>query len=178
MRKTLLTLFLICAPLISIAARVSRRSTRHWARSSVDTLRPTGSIEVFKGIPYAVPPVGSRRWKPSEPATAWAEPPIADRFGPDWLQAATMDIVPEPEKDWYYHAPSLTSEDCLYLNIWKPAGAEKKNLPVMVWIHGGGLVQGSGSWPLYDGEQLARKGVVLVTLNYRLGIFAHSRIRN
>ena len=173
MKRILTLLVCLLSPLCSFAADS--------AAPHVDT--PLGKVvgrfadgnrdvEVYKGIPYAVPPVGSRRWKPAEPTSAWPEPLIADRFGPDCVQPATMDIVPEPEKDWYYHAPSLTSEDCLYLNVWRPASREQKSLPVMVWIHGGGLVQGSGSWPLYDGAQLARKGVVLITLNYRLGVFA------
>lgn len=128
-------------------------------------------IAVFRGIPYAAPPVGVRRWRPAEPTPAWSEPLVADRFGPDCMQTSTMDVLTHPERDFFYHPPSLTSEDCLYLNVWTPAQRELAKLPVMVWIHGGGEVQGSGSWPLYDGAALARKGVVLVTLNYRLGIF-------
>ena len=133
---------------------------------------PQQDIEVFKGIPYAIPPVGVRRWRAAEPAGSWAEPLIANRFGPDCMQSSTMDVMENPEKDTYYHPPSLVSEDCLYLNVWAPAKRATPKLPVMVWIHGGGLVQGAGTWPLYDGTALARKGVVLVTLNYRLGIFA------
>jgi para-nitrobenzyl esterase len=132
---------------------------------------PNRDVEVYRGIPYAVPPVGIRRWKPAEAGRVWTEPLAADRFGPDCMQSSTMDVVDDPQKEWYYHQPSLTSEDCLYLNVWTPVKRGKINLPVMVWIHGGGLVQGSGSWPLYDGAQLARKGAVIVTVNYRLGIF-------
>jgi para-nitrobenzyl esterase len=130
------------------------------------------TIELYRGIPYATPPVGVRRWRPAEPAQAWIEPLHADRFGPDCVQSSTMDPRSDPATDIYYHPPSLLSEDCLTLNIWAPsersAGSPR---PVMVWIHGGGLTQGSGSRPLYDGTALAQKGVVLITLNYRLGIF-------
>lgn len=129
------------------------------------------AVAVFKGIPYAKPPVGIRRWKVAEPALAFAEPLIADRFGPNCTQSSTMDVLEKPEEDIYYHAPSLVSEDCLFLNVWTPKPRADGKMPVMVWIHGGGLSQGAGSWPLYDGTNLARKGVVLVTVNYRLGIF-------
>ena len=132
----------------------------------------TGGVDVFKGIPYALPPVGARRWRDAEAAQAWAGPRIADRFGPDCMQSSTMEVLDKPETDFWYHPPSLTSEDCLYLNVWTPAQRGHGKLPVMVWIHGGGEVQGAGSWQLYDGARLARKGVVLVTINYRLGIFA------
>ncbi len=132
---------------------------------------PKHKVAAFKGIPYAIPPVGARRWRPAEPAARWTEPLVADRFGPDCMQASTMDVVARPQDDFWYHPPSLPSEDCLYLNIWSPTNATTLKRPVMVWIHGGGEVQGSGSWPLYDGTNLARKGALIVTLNYRLGIF-------
>lgn len=129
-------------------------------------------VASFKGIPYAAPPVGARRWQNAVPAASWPEARMADRFGPDCMQSSTMDVLDKPEQDFWYHPPSVTSEDCLYLNIWSPSLKPAGKLPVMVWIHGGGEVQGSGAWPLYDGAALARKGVVLVTVNYRLGIFA------
>jgi para-nitrobenzyl esterase len=132
---------------------------------------PDRRIMAFKGIAYAMPPVGSRRWRAAQPVPDWKEPLLADRFGPDCMQSSTMDVVARPQADFWYHAPSLPSEDCLYLNVWAPADAVAAKRPVMVWIHGGGEVQGSGSWPLYDGTNLARKGAVIVTLNYRLGIF-------
>lgn len=115
---------------------------------------------VFKGIPFAAPPVGSLRWRAPEPPVAWAGVRKADRFSPTCMQkgAYPEDSPPEP-----------MSEDCLYLNVWAPLGARESPLPVMVWIHGGGLVNGSGSTPLYAGDVLSRRGVIVVTLNYRLG---------
>jgi para-nitrobenzyl esterase len=110
-------------------------------------------IASFKGIPYAAPPVGRLRWRPPEAPASWNNVRDASQFGPQ---------CPQPR-------PGLSSEDCLSLNIWTPATSAPDHLPVMVWIHGGGFFAGSGSLPAYDGEALARRGVVLVTLNYRLG---------
>lgn len=129
-----------------------------------------GAVYAYKGIPYALPPVGTRRWKPAEAPRPWAGQRTASSYAPDCMQP----VVPQEMR--YLSGPApLMSEDCLYLNVWTPAppaeaGAGKK-LPVMVWIHGGGLGVGSGSWPLYDGTQLARKNVVVVTFNYRLHIW-------
>ena len=111
------------------------------------------SVEVFKGIPYAAPPVGDLRWRPPAPASEWSEVRRCDKFGPKSLQKKQDGVQ---------------SEDCLYLNIWRLRTREEK-LPVMVWIHGGGFTQGSGHQPGYDGTRLAKRGVILVTLNYRLG---------
>ena len=134
------------------------------------------ALRVFKGIPYAIPPTGIRRWRPAEKAPGWQDVRMAKAYGPDCVQASTMGPTPHPETSFFYHTPGLSSEDCLYLNVWTPAEKEThggRKLPVMVWIHGGGYTQGSGSWPLYDGTELARKGVVIVTFNYRLGIFGY-----
>lgn len=111
------------------------------------------SIEVFKGIPYAAPPVGELRWRPPQSAVKWTEVRKCDEFGPKSLQ----------------ENPGKQDEDCLYLNVWRPREPGSAKLPVMVWIHGGGFTQGSGHQPGYDGTQLAKRGVVLVTINYRLG---------
>ena len=117
-------------------------------------------IHVFKGVPYAAPPVGPLRWRPPEPVTPWTGVRDATKFGADCMQKPRADS----------RAPGV-SEDCLTLNIWGPAQAPQGGLPVMVWVYGGGFVEGSASLPLYDGEALARKGVVLVSLNYRTGVF-------
>lgn len=128
-------------------------------------------VHIFKGIPYAVPPTGSRRWRPAETVQAWAGLRMATNFGPDCMQPTIW-----PPEMFYLSSPhGLMSEDCLYLNVWAPAatgrGKPGRKLPVMVWLHGGALTWGSGSLPLYDGTELARKGVLVVTLNYRLGVF-------
>jgi len=119
-------------------------------------------VRVFRGIPFAAPPVGALRWRAPSPPAAWDGIMTADRFSPICLQPGAYpdDAPPEP-----------MSEDCLYLNVWTPAGAEGEPLPVMVWIYGGGLLNGTASTPLYAGDALARRGVIVVTLNYRLGVF-------
>lgn len=114
------------------------------------------SIEVFKGIPYAAPPLGDLRWRPPLPPEKWTIPRDCDTFGPKSLQGKRGGAIGQ-------------SEDCLYLNVWAPRERKPRKLPVMVWIHGGGFTQGSGHQAAYDGTQLARRGVVLVTINYRLG---------
>lgn len=123
----------------------------------------------FKGIPYAVPPIGERRWKPAIPAPAWNCTRDATAFSPHAVQ------VTEPDTTFYSFPQSVQSEDCLYLNVWtagSPAD-RKSGRPVMVWIHGGAFMNGAGSLPAYDGAELARKGVVVVTINYRLGVFGY-----
>lgn len=124
-------------------------------------------VHVFKGIPYATPPVGDRRWRPPEPAAPWRGARRAMRFSPDCPQP------PYPEGSFFDRGVAPTSEDCLYLNVWTASLKATDRRPVMVWIHGGGLTRGSGAQPWYDGTELARKGVVLVTLNYRLGPFGY-----
>jgi para-nitrobenzyl esterase len=112
-------------------------------------------IRVYRGIPYAAPPVGPLRWRPPQPAPSWDGVRAAEDFGPPCPQPA---------------APEPMTEDCLTLNVWTPAdAAPTERWPVMVWIHGGGFRGGTGSDPGTYGDQFAREGVVLVTLNYRLG---------
>ncbi len=120
-------------------------------------------VRVFKGVPYAAAPVGPLRWRAPEPVEAWSGVRRSDRFGASCMQ-------PRPFHDIDPYAPGM-GEDCLFLNVWTPARAGGERLPVMVWIHGGGFVAGSGSEPRHDGVALAKKGVVVVTLNYRLGVF-------
>lgn len=132
-------------------------------------------INVFRGIPYAEPPVGALRWKPPQPVSGWQGGRLADSFAPNCIQS------PYPENSFFYRPARLTSEDCLYLNVWAPAESDESEepLPVMVWIHGGALTRGSGAIATYDGTRLAQKDVVLVTINYRLGVlgyFAHPEL--
>lgn len=127
------------------------------------------TITVFKGIPYAAPPTGDLRWRAPQPVEEWEGGFVADEFGPACMQ------IPPPEGSFYqvefYPEPEPTSEDCLYLNIWTGAKLNHEKRPVMIWIHGGAFSQGSGAMPTFNGEGFAQKGVVLVTINYRLGIF-------
>lgn len=118
-------------------------------------------IWVFKGIPYAAPPVAELRWRAPQPVTPWEEVRLCNTFGPACPQPSQAEI--------FYLAAGETAEDCLYLNVWSPAKSTDERLPVMVWIHGGSFETGSGSMAVYDGRKLASAGVVVVTINYRLG---------
>jgi para-nitrobenzyl esterase len=119
-------------------------------------------VRSFKGIPFAAPPVGELRWKAPQPVVSWDGVRKCEAFGPECPQA------PYTAGSLFYSPPQKQSEDCLYLNVWTAAKASDKR-PVMVWIHGGALTRGSGATRTYDGTAFARKGVVLVTVNYRLG---------
>jgi para-nitrobenzyl esterase len=119
-------------------------------------------VRTFKGIPFAAPPVGELRWKPPQPVIAWNGIRVADTFGPQCVQ------TPYPTGSVYTMEPAPKSEDCLYLNVWTTASAGAKR-PVMVWIHGGAWTRGAADIATYDGSALARRGVVVVTTNYRLG---------
>ncbi len=121
----------------------------------------TGNVHVFKGIPYAIPPTGAMRWKPPLPVPKWKDTRDATQFG-----AACIQPKGKPDSIYFWNLPK-TSEDCLYLNVWAPANAHKA--PVFFWIHGGALSGGSGSEPFYDGTKMAERGIVVVTINYRLG---------
>ncbi|MSQ70290.1 MAG: carboxylesterase family protein [Betaproteobacteria bacterium] len=122
-----------------------------------------GVVRAFKGVPYARPPLGALRWQPPQPVEAWQSVRRADRFPPRCVQPD------RPEKSVSYYGPEAQSEDCLYLNVWTGASSAAERRPVMVWFHGGAYYIGSGALPIFDGEQLARNGVVLITVNYRLG---------
>ncbi len=122
-------------------------------------------VRVYKGIPYAAPPVDALRWKGPNPVPHWSGVRAATSFSANCMQS------PYPARSVYHSDPEPVSEDCLYLNVWTAANSSKDKRPVMVWIHGGALTRGSGSTPTYDGGSLAKRGVVVVTINYRLGVF-------
>ena len=117
-------------------------------------------LSIYKGIPFAAPPVGDLRWRPPTHVASWTDTRKADAFAPACMQVG----VSMPGE-----TPPSVSEDCLYLNIWTPAKTAHEHLPVIVWIYGGGYINGSASMPLYWGDRLAHKGVIVVTIAYRLG---------
>ena len=125
-------------------------------------------VRVFKGIPFAAPPVGHLRWREPQPVADWAGVRKADSF-------STICTQTPPQGSWFdfefNRKPQPTGEDCLYLNVWTAAQSSDDRRPVLVWLHGGGFVGGSGTDPSHSGSGLAQKGAVVVTLNYRLGVF-------
>ena len=156
-----------------IATLLSLHLPLHAADARLDT--PQGpllgearedGVRVFKAIPYALPPVGVRRWQPPEPAPAWTALRDARAFAPQCVQPAY------PEQSVFARPDRPQSEDCLYLNVWTTAEAGD-DAPVLFWVHGGGLTRGTGATDAYDGGALARRGTVVVTINYRLGPFGY-----
>ncbi len=129
----------------------------------------TGAISVYKGIPFAAPPVGDFRWKAPQPVRPWDGIKECWSFGP-----SPMQNKPVPFSMWteeFLIAKEPISEDCLYLNVWTPVKSAGEKKPVLVWIYGGGFSSGGTSVPIYDGEAMAKKGIVFVSVNYRVGVF-------
>ena len=159
----------VAAPQIS-RAQSTKKSVSDLAKDQVQvasgrlagTTLPSG-IHLFRGVPYAAPPVGARRWQAPQPVQLWKDVRPATQFGPRAMQLPLFG-------DMNFRSNGV-SEDCLYLNVWTGAKAAQEKRPVLVYFYGGGFVAGDGSEPRYDGESLARQGIVAVTVNYRLGVF-------
>jgi para-nitrobenzyl esterase len=149
--------------LTSVSASAESPSLQVKTKSGKVAGKAEGPVRAFLGIPYAAPPVGALRWKPPMPAAKWKGVRQATEFGSHCMQ-------PTIYKDMIFRDPGI-SEDCLTLNVWTPAADKKAKLPVMVWIFGGGFLAGGTSEPRQDGTNLAKNGVVVVSMNYRLGIF-------
>lgn len=151
------------------AQGLQAQALRHITIKTIDgmvegTVSADGKVLAFKGVPYAAPPVGPLRWKPPQPVKPWTGVRKATEFGPRAMQGRIFS-------DMVFRDPG-PSEDCLYLNIWIPESERQHgNLPVMVWIYGGGFVAGSPSEPRQDGTDLCQKGVIVVSMTYRLGVF-------
>jgi para-nitrobenzyl esterase len=151
-------------PLLTIAAHASDVLKVKTDKGKMEgSLTNDQKVRAFRGIPYAAPPVGNLRWQPPQPAAKWSGVRSAKDFGSRCVQ-------PSGYPDMHFHDPG-ESEDCLTLNVWTPAKAKPGSLPVMVWIYGGGFNSGSTSESRQDGQFLAHRDVVIVSMNYRLGIF-------
>lgn len=164
--KSLLTLALVAA-LTATGALAADDSPRVTIDSGVLRGVSEGAANVYKGVPYALPPVGALRWAPPQRPTRWRGERVSDRFALPCAQPTTAEVNGGG-------VTGATGEDCLYLNVWTPKAAKKA--PVVVWLHGGASFLGAGSLGAYNGEAFARDGVIVVTINYRLGAmggFAH-----
>ena len=160
MRKTILSLLMLAATYITAAAQTAPQvQTVNGILEGIDC----SGVKVFKGVPFAAPPVGNLRWKAPQPVEKWEGVRPAKDFGPNPMQENLFGDMMFGTKEM--------SEDCLYLNIWTPSKTWNEKLPVFIYFNGGGLMAGSGSEPRYAGMTLARNGIIAITANYREGIF-------
>ncbi len=156
----LITILLTCQSAALLASpQIPRIETK---AGLVEGVYESG-VTAFRGIPFAAPPVASLRWREPQPAESWSGVRPAKNFAPRCMQLPVFG-------DMNFRSDKM-GEDCLYLNVWTPAPSESAGLPVLVYFYGGGFVAGDGSEPRYDGESMAREGIVAVTVNYRLGVF-------
>lgn len=165
MNKVFIVLMIVISGMLQAQNSPATQPKVHTAYGTINGVT-TVDVTSFKGIPYAAPPVGEYRWRPPQPLRPWQGEFNATDFGPNAAQGGW----PREEGK----IANGSSEDCLYLNIWLPAGTPANaQLPVMIWIHGGGFVGGTGAEATVSGEEFARQGVVLITFNYRLGRLGH-----
>jgi para-nitrobenzyl esterase len=166
----LFTLALLLLPgLVSCTPQPATSPVKTAAGLVMGTTNPDGDVRVFKGIPFAAPPVGALRWKAPQPVPPWTGVRTCTAFGPSPVQND-----PAPFSMWtqeYLIPKAPIDEDCLHLNVWTGARAASEKQPVLVWIYGGGFVSGGSAVPIYDGEAMAKKGIVFVSINYRVGVF-------
>ncbi|WP_294821053.1 carboxylesterase family protein [uncultured Flavobacterium sp.] len=155
----------IMAILLSVTSMTfaQKGPTAKTQQGVVQGIKLPSGVDTYRGIPFAQPPVGNLRWKAPQPPKNWNGTRMADKFGNKPMQQPVYG-------DMNFRSAEM-SEDCLYLNVWTPAKDANAKLPVLVYFYGGGFIAGDGSEYRYDGESLAQKGIVTVTLNYRLGIF-------
>lgn len=165
--KQVFMIVLLTIQLAQLAMSQSGNTTKSpqvkTANGIVEGMTEPSGVQAFKGIPFAQPPVGELRWKEPQPVKNWEGVHKVQKFGPRAMQNAVFG-------DMGFRSDGM-SEDCLYLNVWRPAGQTKEKLPVLVYFYGGGFIAGDGSEGRYDGESMAAKGMVSLTVNYRLGVF-------
>jgi para-nitrobenzyl esterase len=160
--RLLVPAIVICTAAVLPAFAADRIKTANGVLET--TAAPKDGVRAFKGIPFGQPPVGDLRWREPQPVKKWTGARSADQFGPRCMQRTG------PGADYWFRSNGM-SEDCLYLNVWTPAKSGNEKLPVLVYIFGGGFQNGDGSEPRYDGESMARQGMVAVSVNYRTNIF-------
>ena len=164
MKSQPIFMFLSIAILFSTSFFVQGQAVRVKIRNGVlEGQTESSGICSFKGIPFAKAPVGNLRWEEPQPADNWSAVRQAQHFGANPMQG-------KPFGDMRFRSSGM-SEDCLYLNVWSPSKSSKERLPVLVYFYGGGYIAGDGSEGRYDGESMAKKGIVTLTVNYRLGVF-------
>lgn len=167
--KTLFTFLLLAVQWLPAALaqsnKISMAGTNrvNTANGVVEGIIEKSGIRSFKGMPFAAPPTGNLRWREPQPVKNWQGVRAAKQFGPRAMQLAVFG-------DMGFRSNGM-NEDCLYLNVWTPAKTSNERLPVLVYFYGGGFVAGDGSEARYDGESMAQRGIVTVTVNYRLGVF-------
>ncbi|MEO8413079.1 MAG: carboxylesterase family protein [Ginsengibacter sp.] len=164
MKKLSAVLFFIIIVLAGVSAQLNTTNAPR-VQTSNGMLEGTyeSGIAVFRGVPFAAPPTGDLRWREPQPLQNWTGVRKADIFGPRAMQLPIFG-------DMNFRSNGV-SEDCLYLNVWTPSKTGKEMLPVLVYFYGGGFIAGDGSEPRYDGESMSRRGIVAITVNYRLGVF-------
>jgi len=174
------TILSACVALIALICCMLIFSFKYINKTSLETIKvdggaiagtvnAAGDVHIFKGIPFAAPPVGSLRWKAPQPVAAWTGTKQCTAFGASPMQGSPSPFGPWSEE--YLIPKEPISEDCLYLNVWTGAASSKEKRPVIVWIYGGGFASGGTGCAIYDGEAMAKKGIVFVSVNYRVGIF-------
>src|SRR5690349_24780420 len=162
MKKTFLSA--LAFTLLTLPTRAAMDAIRTDSGTVVGTLK--SGVNVFLGVPFAAPPVGGLRWRPPQPASYRNADWKADQFATSCMQNQAGSRLPWTEE---FMTQGPIGEDCLYLNVWTPATSASAKLPVMFWIYGGGFNEGSSSVAVYDGAHLAKKGVIVVSVNYRVG---------
>jgi para-nitrobenzyl esterase len=166
-RESVRIFFVTFAALLFATATFAQTNVVHTLSGDVSGTQSRDSVVSFKGIPFAEPPTGDLRWRPPVPAKSWSGVRSGDKFGASCVQRTRDSFLPWTGE---FLTHNRVSEDCLYLNVWTHKLSSTAALPVIVFIHGGGFSEGAGDIAMYDGENLAAAGVVVVTINYRLGV--------
>jgi para-nitrobenzyl esterase len=175
--KKIITTVIVSAALVLLTEGFSfkQNNIEAFERVKVDggiisgTINTACDIHIFKGIPFAATPVGNLRWKEPQPVIPWKGLKECIAFGASPMQGSPIPFGPWSAE--YLIPKKPISEDCLYLNVWTGAASPKEKRPVIVWIYGGGFMSGSAGCAIYDGEAMAKKGIIFVSINYRVGIF-------